>query len=462
MNLDDIGYNIPDILVLEQGIDIDKLEAAFKQLIDRHDSLRTSFEEIGGESVQRIHQEVEFKIEYYDLYKTQVEIKVEEKEGTRGLAPLPEEPAAPLRRPKTAGALISSFVRPFDLSRAPLLRVGLIQENKNRCIMMLDMHHIITDGISEKVLTGEFVLLYTGQTLSPLRLRYKDYAEWQNSQDQQEVMKTREMYWLKQFQSKIPLLNFPTDYIRPGKLTVKGKRLAFRIEQELVAQLKEILAETECTLYMLLLAVYNLLLFIYTRQEDIIVGSPVLGRRHDNLQNIVGMFVNMLAIRNQPQPNKTFKEFLNEVKGNALNAFENQEYQFEGLIDKLDIPRNPSRRPLVETVFTLQNAFNPGGSEYHHHENGLKVKSYPYEFGNIMFDLTLDAVEVEDSIEMWWTYAEELFKSTTIEKLKKHYIEILEQVVVNMNTKIKNIKVSHVLVAAESNPLKADQGEFGF
>ncbi|MFC2146408.1 condensation domain-containing protein, partial [Acidobacteriota bacterium] len=411
---------------------------------------RTSFEAIGGEPVQKIHdyKEVEFKIEYYDINN---------------------------REEKKPQSIIKTFIRPFDLSRAPLLRVGLIhtprplrgnpsQEGsfKDKYIMMFDMHHIITDGISQQVLTSEFVLLYTGRALSPLKLQYKDYSEWQNSEEQQKVTKTREMYWLKQFQGEVPLLDLPTDYTRPGRLTTVGKRLPFRLEKELVHKLRPLLSETETTLFMLLLAAYYVLLFIYTRQEDIIVGSPVGGRRHDNLQNIVGMFVNMLTIRNQPQSHKTFKEFLNEVKINSLNAFENQEYQFEELVDNLNIHRDLSRRPLVETVFTLQSTFNPGRSKYRHQENGLKVKPYPYEVGNVKFDLTLDAVEVKDSIEMWWTYAVELFKSTTIDKFKDHYIEILEQAAANITVKIKDIKVSHNLVSAGSNPLQTDRGDFGF
>jgi hypothetical protein len=468
INSGGIGYNMPNLLVLDQGIDVNRLEETFKKLIARHDSLRTSFGEIGGEPVQKIHdyKEVEFKIEYYDLYRTRAEVEakveVEEEEAPFGQVLDACGGHSPKSQELRAKSCISSFIRPFDLSRAPLLRVGLIKENESRCIMMFDMHHIITDGTSQQVLTGEFVLLYTGRALPPLRLQYKDYSEWQNNEEHKGVVKTQEMYWLKQFQGEVPLLDLPTDYKRPGRLTTAGKRLTLRLEKELVHKLRPILSETETTLFMLLLAAYYVLLFIYTRQEDIIIGSPVGGRRHDNLQNIVGMFVNMLAIRIQLQPHKTFKEFLNEVKGKSLDAFENQEYQFEELVDNLDIRRDLSRRPLVETVFTLQNTFNPRGPQYQYRENGLKVKPYPYEMGNIMFDLTLDAVEVKDSIEMWWTHAVELFKSTTIEKFKDHYIEILEQAAANMNVKIKDIKVSHELVSAGSNPLQTDRGDFGF
>ena len=470
MQADSTSYNIRSILALEQEIDVERLEKTFKKLVSRHDSLRTSFLEIGGEPVQRIHEdeEVDFKIEYYDL-RTQV--KVENK------VDLPAEPVESLHNPQAIEALISSFIRPFDLCRAPLLRVGLIHlprsfrdhlsqaQNRNledQYILVLDMHHITTDGTSHQVLTGEFIVLYSGGTLPPLKLQYKDYSEWQKIEKQKGAIKTQETYWLKQFREKAPLLGLPTDFKRPYRLTTAGKRLPFHLENELIQNIRAVVSETETTLFMLFLAAYYVLLFIYTRQEDIIVGSPVAGRRHDNLENIVGMFVNMMAIRTQPQPHKTFKEFLKEVKNRSLEAFENQEYQFEELVDNINIPRDPGRRPLVETVFTMQNTYNPGKTKNLPQENGLKVERYPYELGNIMFDLTLDAVEVQDSIRMWWTYAVDLFKSSTMEKLKNHYIEILKQAVKNINIRIKEIKVSHDLITAEANPLQNDQGDFGF
>jgi len=449
MDIENTAYNLFEIYVTEE-LDRGRIEEAFRRLIKRHENLRTSFEIIDGIPVQRIHEIDDFAIEYYNAADTAQTTDPEESEA-----------ACSMR----CADIIENFIRPFDLSRAPLLRVGIIERGQNEHILAVDMHHVISDGRSHNVLTEEFVLLYSGQTLPPLRLQYKDYSQWQNSEGQQEVMKTQEMYWLKQFREEIPLLNLPTDYTRPGRLAVEGKRLAFQIEKESVGKLREILSETETTLYMLLSAVYNVLLSIYTRQGDIIVGSPIGGRRHDNLQNIVGIFVNMLAMRNQTQPNKTFREFLNEVKDNSLNAFENQDYQFDELVDKLDIPRDLSRRPLVETVFTLGNPINrvnPENPGHQYHENGLKVRPYPHEFDNLMFDLTLDAVEEYDSIQGWFTYAAELFKRSTIELMKKHYIEILEQVVENINARLKDIKVSYELVTAKSNPLQADQGDFGF
>jgi hypothetical protein len=425
-------YNLPYVITWREEISSGKLEGTFRRLISRYESLRTSFHMINNQPVQKIHRQVDFKIEYYRP------------------GPMPY------------ADIIQRFIRPFHLDQAPLLRVGVINTQEGNAIFMLDMHHIIADGISQELLKRDFFLIYIGKKLPALSLQYKDYVQWQNSESQQKIMKSQQSYWLKQFEGEIPLLNLPIDYKRSDKPAGQGKRLGFRIEKELVGRIKQLMSETHTTLYIILLAVYNILLSIYTRQQDIIIGSPVAGRRDERLGNIVGMFVNMLPMRNQPQPTKSFREFLNVVKTNSLNAFENQDYPFDELVEILGIPRDLNRQPLVETVFTLQNTSRPIDPESPQPpKKNYDIKPYPFESNAAMFDLTLDALE-EESILMWWSYAAELFKTSTIEKLKKHYIEILEQVLEKIDIKLKDIKISHQLVTAESNPLQTEQGDFGF
>ncbi|MCP4153442.1 MAG: hypothetical protein GY757_37285, partial [bacterium] len=183
--------------------------------------------------------------------------------------------------------------------------------------------------------------------------------------------------------------------------------------------------------------------------DDILIGSPIAGRFHTDIQNIVGMFVNMLVHRNFPSKDKTFRHYLAEVKENALNAFDNQDYQFDQLVSKLELQRTSDRNMLVESVFTLQNATAPTGSDGSddsdgggREDTGLDIKIYPHEINSSKFDLSLDTVEHENTISMYFTYATALFKKSTIEKMKRYYIEILEQVVENTGIKIGEISIS--------------------
>ena len=447
IELTSIAYNLPMVLTLEKTINIKKIENTIKKLIQRHESLKTSFHMISNQPIQRIHRQVDFKIENYSPGPGDQDTgSARQTPGTRPYA-----------------GIIQRFIRPFHLDRAPLLRAGMLKTREGNYLIMFDMHHIIADGISQEILVRDFFRIYRGEEITPITFQYKDYTQWQNLESQQKIMENQQNYWKKHFEGEIPLLKLPIDYKRSEKPAIKGSRLSFRIKKEWVNSIKQLMSETDTTLYMILLAMYNLLLSIYTRQQDIIIGTPIAGRRDQGLNDTVGMFVNMLPMRNQPQPAKTLREFINEVKTNSINAFENQDYPFDELVEILEIPRDLSRQPLVETVFTLENTYRPRNLENQQsRENAGDSIYYPFEFNATMFDLTLDALEEGESILMWWTYATELFKHSTIEKLKQHYMEILDQVVKNIDIKLKDIKISHQLVTAESNPLQTEQGDFGF
>ena len=283
---------------------------------------------IDGEPVQRVHKELDFKLSYTETKEEDIP------------------------------SIIEEFIRPFDLSKAPLLRIGLAKVSEHKHIFLFDMHHIISDGISMNILIKEFISLYGGEKLPELKIQYKDFSAWQNELFKTEGIKKQEEYWLNTFSGEIPVLNMPTDYPRPAVQSFEGDSIDFNVDSELTKELNKLAAETGSTLYMVLLAAYNVLLSKYTGQEDIVVGSPIAGRQHADLDNIIGMFVNTLAMRNFPESSKTFKEFLAEVKDNALRAYENQDYQFEELVEKLNIPRDMSRNPLFDTMFVMQNTDN--------------------------------------------------------------------------------------------------------
>ncbi|MCP5047884.1 MAG: amino acid adenylation domain-containing protein, partial [bacterium] len=320
MDLQSTAYNMPRFIPFDKAPLVEKLEEAFTKLINRHESLRTSFHMIDAQPLQRVHDHVEFEIEFFG----------------RGV---------PLR----------SFVRPFDLFRAPLLRVGLAKNSEGKHILMVDMHHIISDGISMDVLETDFIALLEGKALPPLRLHYKDFAQWQTGESEMENIRNQETYWIDEFsiRGEIPLLQLPTDNPRPAVQSFDGAAVSFRLSGEDTRRLRAAALENGSSLFMVMLALTNILVFKLSGQEDIVIGTPIAGRRHADLEKVIGMFVNTLALRNYPVGRKTLKEFLEEVKKQTLNAFENQEYPFEELVEKLDIQRDVERNPLFDVMFSL-------------------------------------------------------------------------------------------------------------
>ena len=405
------GYNIPAVMVIEGELNRERLAETFYQLLQRHEALRTSFQLKEGEPVQIIHQHTDFKVNYQ------------------------EAASAEIKR------IVAEFIKPFDLSQAPLFRVGLIRLSKMKHLLMLDIHHIIADGVSMNILTEEFIRLYEGKGLPKLGIQYKDYAVWQHQLFTGESIHARgrakqEEYWLKAFDDEIPVLNLPTDYPRPTIQSFAGDRITFNTGRELAVGLKNLAAATGGTLYMVLLAAYNVLLSKYAGQEDIIVGSPSAGRPHADLEGIIGMFVNTLAMRNRPESGKTFKEFLLEVKANALSAYENQDYQFEELLEKLNLKRDISRNPLFDVMFALQNV---GHSE----AKLADVQLTPYQFENRIakFDLTLEATETGEAIGFSLEYCTKLFRKETVQRMAGHFLNILREVTANPDIRLSEIDI---------------------
>ena len=246
----------------------------------------------------------------------------------------------------------------------------------------------------------EFTALFEGVSSPDLKIRYKDFAQWQNDNRKSQWMQEQEVYWLSEFEGEVPVLNLPGDYARPLVQEFEGAAIRFPIGNETTEKLKTLALEEGVTLYMLLLAVYNVLLAKISGQEDIVVGSPLAGRRRADLENVIGMFVNTLPIRNYPQGNITFKDFLKDLKTRTLNAFENQDYPFEELVQQAEVTRDVSRNPLFDVMFTFQNI--EGLSEeipgLQSPEGTLKLTPYEYENKIAKFDLILNAEESDNKI----------------------------------------------------------------
>ncbi|KAF6614167.1 AMP-binding protein, partial [Paenibacillus sp. EKM102P] len=343
----DVNYNMPSVLQVSGPLDVKRVEHVFRQLIARHATLRTRFELIDSEPMQWIEDAVPFEVEYTKVQAAGATVDTDQDTTTDTYTRVNIE----------AQQRVRSFVRPFDLKAAPLLRVGLVDlgvqgaKQESQHLLMLDMHHIVSDGVSMEVLTDEFVRLYGGEELAPLRIQYKDYAVWQQSEAHQEWMQRQEAYWLDTFQGELPVLDLSTDFARPAVQSTAGDTIEFVLEREVSERLKELAAHTGATLYMVLLAAYTTLLHKYTGQEDIVVGTPIAGRPHAELESLVGVFINTLAMRNYPSSDKSFLDYLQEVKEHALRAYEHQDYPFEELVEKLNVTRDTSRNALFDTMF---------------------------------------------------------------------------------------------------------------
>lgn len=407
-----LSYNLPNAFVFEGGLERRRLIETFRALMRRHESLRSSFRLVDGEPVQIVHEDLPLDLSYYMTEN--------------------EEEAVMLAR---------EFVRPFDLQTPPLLRVGLI-ECDGKQILLIDLHHIIADGSSKGILFAEFLKLYSGEELPPLRIQYRDFAVWQNDYLQGEILLRQGEYWLSQFAEvqtgrEIPVLNLPMDHARPVVQSFKGDQHFVWVDEMLTARLGELARETGTTLFMVLLAVFNVLLQKYTAQEDIVVGTPVAGRRHVDLQFVIGMFVNTLALRNEPKMAKTFGAFLREIRERTLMAFEYQDYPFEELVEQLHLERDLSRNPLFDVMFRMQNFDTPAAKV----EGELRYEPFYFTHKIAQFDLTLTCYERDGGLRCSLDYCALLFKPERMERMAKHWVQLLTQVVENPNAILADLEM---------------------
>ncbi|WP_033403883.1 non-ribosomal peptide synthetase [Paenibacillus fonticola] len=393
------AYNMNTAIVMEGVIDHEKLESVFQSLVDRHESLRTTFEMREGNPVQIVHESFMFKLDSWEIESSVI-----------------DEQAA-------IAIAMERFVQPFDPGKLPLIRAALIRLEQNKAILLIDLHHIVTDGTSVEVIIEEFAQLYNGDSLPSLSHQYKDYACWQQKLLNDEKRNSQEKFWLDSFQGEIPVLAMTTDYARPAVKSYAGAQVVVEWDERLVDSLQQLVSRTRTTLYMVLLAAYNVLLHKYTGQEDVIVGSPSAGRGHADLQRVVGMFVNTLAMRNYPRSEMTFEAFLQEVTERSLQVFEHQEYPFEELISKLGVQRDMSRNPLFDTMLVLQNT---DAKELR--LDGLRLRTVDFDSGNSKFDLVLSVAEQDGRLRLELSYATALFEKGTIERLAEHLYRILETV----------------------------------
>ncbi|KWX88417.1 hypothetical protein AMQ83_06900, partial [Paenibacillus riograndensis] len=391
---DTVGYNESTSVLLEGNINAGRIEEIFAQIINRHESLRTSFRAEDGGIVQIIHPHVDFK-----LIRTVVkEHGVEE--------------------------AVERFIQPFDLARAPLIRVGLLQAGEQQSILVVDMHHIIADGTSVNLLVKDFADLYMGKILPPLAIQYKDYAEWQQGFITSEAYRSKEAYWLEKLAGPLPVLTLPTDYPRPAALSFQGGRITLELGRPSSERIKKFSQEQQVTWFMTMLAAYYALLARLSGESDILIGIPQAGRNHEDVQEMVGMFVNSLVLRNQPERDKPFLAFLQEVRASLLEALENQDFQIEMIVDQLDYKRDPGRTFLYDTIFNYQSMKNQTETEASYLHD-MKLSPYPMTSKTTKADLNIHLYEVPSGIYVECFYRTDLFKRETVQYIFEEYRRLI-------------------------------------
>ncbi len=396
-----ITYNMPGNFKLLGKVYPEKLKDALQAMTDRHEILRTVFLMVDGEPVQKILDHVEADFEYVTSNES------DEK-------------------------LMTEFLKPFDLASGRLVRVKLVNKGEYH-LMMFDMHHIVGDGMSMNTFATELMSLYNGEKLEPLTHQFKDYSEWMQTRD----LSGQAEYWKSQFDDEIPVLDMPTDFPRPQEQSYAGRTISCELNEKLSEAIKELVKKTGATEYMVFLSVAMITLSKYSRQEDIVIGSPISGRTHRDTEGMLGMFVNTLAMRGKPEKNKTFREFLEEIKNTCLKAYENQEYPFEELVEAVDVQRDMSRNPIFDVMLALQNNENV---DFRLGSSGTEVSESDGTIAK--FDMTFNIAKTKDGFVVSFEYCTDLFKSETAERILKHFEETLGAVTADSEQKLCNIEMA--------------------
>ncbi|MDD5017715.1 MAG: amino acid adenylation domain-containing protein, partial [Eubacteriales bacterium] len=384
------AYNIPVAFAIHGMLDKGRLRHAFDRLIERHDALRTSFILKDGAIRQKIHDDVTFDIEYLKC------------------------------APKDLDALLVRLVKPFDMKKAPLMRVSLIETEPERHILFIDMHHSISDKRSLEILMSELAGFYSGRRLEPKGIEYKDYAVWQQEFLESEAISLQRDFWKSVLTGELPLLNLHTDRPRSAMQRFEGARVGFEINKEAADRLRAFAQQRGATLFMAVLAVYNVLLSKYTGQEDIIVGTPVSGRTRREQGDVMGVFLNTLPLRNYPRGDMSFSQFFEELVQNAVSALAHADYPIERIAADLKLPRDLSRNPLYDTMLVQAKG------TYDLPLENVTASYYPFDPKIAKLDLTLEVYEYEDGLKCQFEYNTRLFGQQTVKRMSAHISRLFE------------------------------------
>lgn len=411
-------YNIIDTVHLQGQLNLAALEQSFNEILRRHEALRTNFKTVEGQPVAFISSVTSQLLTVIDLA---------------------ELPAAQ-RETKVKELALAEAQQPFNLETDTLLRVKLLSLSEQEYVILLTMHHIVSDGWSTSVLVHELATLYEafchGQPspLPELPIQYIDFAAWQKQWLTGEVLESQLAYWRQQLHGAPAVLELPTDHPRPAVQSFRGATHSFRLSPEQTVALKTLSQQAGSTLFMTLLAAFKTLLYRYTGNNDIVIGSPIANRNHREIEGLIGFFVNTLVLRTDLSGNPSFRELLRRVREVALGAYAHQDVPFEKLVEKLQPQRNLSYTPLFQVMFVLQNAHS-----LEIELPSLTLSTLESDSGTAKFDLTLYMAETASGMIGSVEYNTDLFEPQTIQRLAEHFQRLLSGIVANPEQRLEEL-----------------------
>ncbi|MFL0802021.1 MAG: amino acid adenylation domain-containing protein, partial [Agarilytica sp.] len=415
-------YNMPLSFLIEGEIDIVALERSIKGIVERHAVLRTSFEKQDDIPIQVVHEAFNFKLQVSDFSNISKSEVLQERTNT----------------------LISQLsVEPFSLDKAPLLRAHLIKQENDKCILVLVMHHIVSDGWSFGIVLRELAELYRSHkldvpvSLPPLQFQYLDYAYWQRLPENEKKIEQQMSYWERSLKGLPALSTFPPDKPRPSQPTFRGKIENFSLPSLLSRDVSDVCAQNGVSLYMAFLTLLSVLISKYARQSDIAIGSPIANRRDSDLENLIGYFANTLVIRTEVDSKASLRDLLMQVKENTLQVYENQDVPFDKVVEVLNPVRSINHEPLFQVMLAVHNM----PSEELMPLSGLTIKPLEMDRVSSLYDLTVNITESSDSIDFGFEYNTELFRSQTIERISRHIAVLAKTLVSDIDSRICDISL---------------------
>ncbi|MFY9950860.1 MAG: amino acid adenylation domain-containing protein [Candidatus Sulfotelmatobacter sp.] len=413
------AYNLPRAFRITGPLDVDILKQAFQMVVGRHSSLRTVFDSVDGEARQIVLSDVEVEIPVIDL---------------AGI-PTAERESEALRIASEEGK------KPFDLSEGPLLRPMLVRLDPEKHFLVLVIHHIITDGWSIALLFREVTKIYAALTknetpvLPELTLQYAEYAQWQREYMSGELLKGEIEHWKHKLAGAQTLLDLPTDHPRPSSYSWHGATEEISLDGSILAKLKGLAQAESSTLFMLTMAAFQALLWRYTNQESILIGTPIAGRSEIEIENMIGLFVNTLVFRADFTHGLSFRELVRQTRSFALESYNHQDVPFEKLVEELIPQRSLETHPLFQVMFTFQNI-----PKQVFEIPGLRIKEMGFEAGIAKFDLSAEVWE-NDEFHCQIEYNTELFEQSTIRRMLAHFETLLSTVVENPDLTVAQIPI---------------------
>ncbi len=412
------AYNFPAALRLVGPLDLAALKDSVNEIVGRHEALRTTFALVDGAPVQVIAPFLKLALPVVDLQS------------------LPEtEREAEMQRLATAEAR-----RPFDLAQGPLLRITLLRFDEEEHVGLLTMHHIVSDGWSAGVLIREMAILYDAfssgrsSSLPELPIQYADFAHWQRQWLQGEVLETQLAYWKQKLLHSPPLIELPTDRPRPPIQTFKGAQQSWLVPKHVSEEFKALSRREGATLFMTLVAAFNILLHRYTSQDDLVVGTPVANRNRLEIEGLIGFFANTLVLRTDLSGNPSFRQLVQQVREVCLEAYVHQDLPFERLVEELHLERDLSRNPLFQAMFVLRN-----DSSQTVQLPGLTLSPIEVHHGTAHFDLILHMINTEQGLTGTLVYNTDLFEAATIAGMLAHFQILLAAVVADPERRLSDL-----------------------